>query len=356
VDTATDLNNCGACGTVCGTGQSCQNSACACSQGQQLCGGACTDTATDASNCGTCGTVCGAAQSCEGGDCVGGIETGGTGPTGGAPPVGGGGSGGTPSGGGGSGGAPSGGAPSGGAPTGGTVGIDPAVFAPDLDGWVWEGTCDGAGSDNRQCAINNENGTCNNNVIRDVDISVHGDAGTAYVMDVEVRGLLGSRCYTGGTRRAGSTAVNWTGPNDGLYIGGTVPSNWWNTYEVHVNNGPAGADSLFYLNCYYDNPSPTIEFNNQTCTMEEVLEVGYSFEIPVMGNSTITFRLNDQNCQAQMNCGAYEGVKECPSPRTVDLSGMDPPANFEQPRVNSVGGGTYYPQWAYFDVKSVTEM
>jgi len=57
-----------------------------------------------------------------------------------------------------------------------------------------------------------------------------------------------------------------------------------------------------------------------------------------------------------MNCGAYYGVNECPSPRTVDLSGMNPPATFTQPRHNSIGGATYYPQWAYFDVKSVTEM
>ena len=135
-----------------------------------------------------------------------------------------------------------------------------------------------------------------------------------------------------------------------------MPANWWNTYEVHVNNGPPGADSTFYLNCYYDNPSPTIEFDPETCTMEEVLEIGYTFEIPVMGNSTILFRLNDQNCLAQMNCGAYEGVKECNYPRTVDLTGMNPPADFEQPRINAIGGAILYPQWAYFDVTSVTEM
>ena len=85
-------------------------------------------------------------------------------------------------------------------------------------------------------------------------------------------------------------------------------------------------------------------------------EIGYEFDIQVMGNSSIIFRLNDQNCMAQMNCGAYEGVKECPNPRTVDLSGMDPPATFDQPPINAIGGATYYPQWAYFDVKSVTEM
>jgi hypothetical protein len=48
-------------------------------------------------------------------------------------------------------------------------------------------------------------------------------------------------------------------------------------------------------------------------------------------------------------------VKVCEDPRTIDLAGMNPPADFEQPRINAIGGAVLYPQWAYFDVKSVTE-
>jgi hypothetical protein len=36
------------------------------------------------------------------------------------------------------------------------------------------------------------------------------------------------------------------------------------------------------------------------------------------------------------------------------LSGMSPSASLVQPAVDSVGVNTYYPQWLYFDVKSVT--
>jgi hypothetical protein len=234
--------------------------------------------------------------------------------------------------------------------------MDPHAFAPDLDGFYWEGTCVGTGADGRQCAVAsnfdpNNVGGCTVNL--DKSIAIVGDAATKYIMEVEVRGMLGSRCYNGGTRRAGAAAVNWTGANDGWYIGGSVPSNWWNSYEIHVTGAPPQATDVFYLNAYYDNKSPSISFDSMTCTMEEVLEVNYKFELEVMGNSSLMLRINDQNCQAQMNCGAYNGVKECPTPREVDLVGMDPPATFEQPPINAVGANLFYPQWAYFDVTSV---
>ncbi len=236
--------------------------------------------------------------------------------------------------------------------------VDPGVFAPDLDGFYWEGTCVGNGGDPRQCALANDFdpnniGGCKVNLPK--EITVHGDAATKYVMEIEVRGLLGSRCYYGGVRRAGDKPADLNGPNDGFYIGGTVPDNWWNSYEIHVMGGPQGEPDTFYLNAYYDNKSPSITFDKTTCTREEILEVNYKFEIAVMGNSTLLFQINDQNCQAIMNCGNYNDVKECPTYRTVDLVGMDPPATFEQPPINAVGGNNYYPQWAYFDVKSVRE-
>jgi hypothetical protein len=235
-------------------------------------------------------------------------------------------------------------------------GIDPSAFAPELDGFYWEGTCVGTGIDARQCAVEsgfdpNNVGGCTVNL--DKTMTINGDAATKYVMEVEVRGMLGGRCYFGGTRRAGATPPDMTGPNDGLYTGGTVPDNWWNSYEVHVMGGPEGAPNPLYLNSYYDNPTSSITFDAEKCTREDTLEVGYTFEVTVMGNSTVLFRINDQNCQAQMNCGAYNGVKECQAPREVDLVGMDPPATFEQPPVNAVGANAFYPQWAYFDVKSV---
>lgn len=71
VDTATDIANCGACGTACAAGQVCSAGACAttCQTGLNDCGGSCRDLQTDAGNCGACGTVCGPGQSCIAGAC-----------------------------------------------------------------------------------------------------------------------------------------------------------------------------------------------------------------------------------------------------------------------------------------------
>ncbi|MDD1655037.1 MAG: hypothetical protein LUO91_04945, partial [Methanomicrobiales archaeon] len=55
-DLQADEANCGACGKVCGTGETC-------------CDGKCVDRGTDESNCGSCGNVCPSGQTCTEGIC-----------------------------------------------------------------------------------------------------------------------------------------------------------------------------------------------------------------------------------------------------------------------------------------------
>lgn len=88
-NTASDVNNCGACGTTCtsGTSPACCGGTCAdlasdvgncgacgltCAAGTSpaCCSGTCTDVAGDVNNCGACGNVCGTGQTCRNGTCV----------------------------------------------------------------------------------------------------------------------------------------------------------------------------------------------------------------------------------------------------------------------------------------------
>lgn len=70
VDTARDIANCGACGTLCGEGSFCSAGQCECAPGFTLCGDRCVDLDTSASSCGACGRSCGAEQACDQGQCV----------------------------------------------------------------------------------------------------------------------------------------------------------------------------------------------------------------------------------------------------------------------------------------------
>jgi hypothetical protein len=70
VNTATNANHCGACGTVCTGGRVCSARACACAAGTTLCGGTCIPTSGDVNNCGGCGVRCSATQTCTAGACV----------------------------------------------------------------------------------------------------------------------------------------------------------------------------------------------------------------------------------------------------------------------------------------------
>jgi len=84
VDPLTDENNCGACGTVCAAGESCNAGVCeagppVCAEPTETdCGGTCVDTDADVNNCGSCANVCPSDNTCEAGVCtppvVGGLD------------------------------------------------------------------------------------------------------------------------------------------------------------------------------------------------------------------------------------------------------------------------------------------
>jgi hypothetical protein len=258
----------------------------------------------------------------------------------------------------------SGGGSTGGATgSGGTTGsggstdtLSPADIVPDLDGFYYEGTCSGNVSVSGKNCPMYDNGvtTCasgstwdTRGTSRSKVMNVKGEAGKTYTINFEVRGVAGTRCYTNG--KAASTATpSTTGPNNTWYVGGKQANDSiWNTYELHVSPAVTGEANVYFLNAFPANPD--------WCQKEATYQIGYTASFKVQGGGTMTFTIHDSNCQAQQNCGSNEGATTCDSPRSnVDLSGMSPAATFKQPPTNIIGAKTFYPQWLYFDVKSVT--
>jgi hypothetical protein len=140
---------------------------------------------------------------------------------------------------------------------------------------------------------------------------------------------------------------NASGANNTWYVGGQQANDSiWNTYELHISPPVPGAANVYFLNSFPSNPN--------WCEKEASYQVGYTASFQVLGGGTMTFTIHDSNCMAQQNCGPADTSPTCDAARTIDLSGMSPAATFTQPPTNSIGGTTYYPQWLYFDVKSVT--
>ena len=254
-----------------------------------------------------------------------------------------------------------GGAPSsGGTPgAGGGASVLPETVVPDLMGFYWEGTCNGnIVIHGRNCPYapkGSTSATCPSGATWDTRgtiisqvLNVKGTTGTEYTVTIQVAGVLGTRCYTGGTPAVANMTPSATGPNNTWYVGGVQANNSiWNTYELHI--APPVADAA--ANVYYFNAFPS---NPDWCQKEASYQIGYTASFKVLGGGTMTFTVHDANCMVQQNCGGDDTATTCSAPRTIDLSGMTPPATFTQPPKNSVNGTTYYPQWLYFDVKSVT--
>ena len=66
-----DPFNCGGCGRVCASTESCEHGKCECLPGFIKCGDVCVDVQSDEANCGGCGHACGTGTAfCDDGECV----------------------------------------------------------------------------------------------------------------------------------------------------------------------------------------------------------------------------------------------------------------------------------------------
>lgn len=237
-------------------------------------------------------------------------------------------------------------------------GISPADVVPDLaSGFYWEDSCQGnfdPGQHN--CWTDAMSTTCPNNGF-DVDktLNVKGTAGQKYTVTIQVAGVVGTRCYMGGMA-ASTASIKDSDYNNWWYAGGTPynSTGWWNTYELHVSPSTGDASK----DVYYFNSASNNLASGGDCEREATYLVKYSASFKVVGGGTMVFRIHDNNCKAQQNCGSDTNGNDTCAPRMVDLSGSMPlppstsPAA-KQPPTNPFTK-TYYPQWMWITAKSVT--
>jgi hypothetical protein len=248
--------------------------------------------------------------------------------------------------------------------TGGVVGtggtstpITPAALVPNLAaGFYWEATCAGTITvDGHNCPLTGTGSTCPAGG-RDMDTSfnVGGELGKKYTVNIEVRGVVGTRCYTGGAPAA-TDALQPDGNNNWWYGGGTPynPTGWWNTYELHVSPSTGDASN----DVYYFNSSSNTPSAGGDCEREASYLVKYTASFSVMGRGSLLFRIHDNNCKAIQNCGSATDKTAPCAARTVDLTGMSPQPTAPSPAATQPPkDDTWYPQWMWITVTSVAPM
>jgi len=242
--------------------------------------------------------------------------------------------------------------------SGGGGGLSPADVVPDLAaGFYWEDSCQGnfdPGQHN--CWTDAMSTTCPNNGT-DVDktLNVKGTMGQKYTVTIQVAGVIGTRCYQGGMA-ASTASIKDSDYNNWWYAGG-MPYNstgWWNTYELHVSPSTGDASKDVY---YFNNASNT-PASGGDCEREATYLVKYKASFKVVGGGSMVFRIHDNNCKAQQNCGSDTNGNDTCAPRMVDLGGImpQPPSSSpaaKQPPTNPYTK-TYYPQWMWITAQSVT--
>jgi hypothetical protein len=230
-----------------------------------------------------------------------------------------------------------------------------------LVGFYWEDSCQGNfNPGGHNCWTDSQSTTCpSGGIDMDKTFTVKGTAGQLYTVNIEVRGVVGTRCYQGGTRPSTDSAtIQDSGYNAWWYAGGTPynATSLWNTYELHVS--PSTGDPS--KDVYYFNSASSTLTGGGDCEREASYLVKYTASFKVMGGGSLLFRVHDNNCKAQQNCGPNTDPNSSCAARTVDLSGMtpQPPATSpaspaKQPPTNTFTK-TYYPQWMWITATSVT--
>jgi hypothetical protein len=128
------------------------------------------------------------------------------------------------------------------------------------------------------------------------------------------------------------------------------------TMEIHV--APKIAETPIQPNPDYDVYfANSFQNTSNWCQKEATYEAGFSASFSVIGGGTITLVMHDSNCRTLQNCGAVEGALACVDGvhHIIDMSGLSPaPTDFVQPRTVALNGMSYYVEWLWLDVTSVT--
>lgn len=178
-------------------------------------------------------------------------------------------------------------------------------------------------------------------------IPVLGVPGQLYTIHIEVRGVVGTRCYQAG-KRASTASPNETGDNNWWYEGGGYanPTGWFNSFELHVSPSTGATSGDVY---YFNNADAG---GGNYCEQDATYLVNYKASFKALGGGALTFKIHDHDCRAQQNCGPNTDSNSPCVPRIVNLAGMaaQPSATFTQPPTNM----SYTPQWLFIAVPSVT--
>jgi hypothetical protein len=229
--------------------------------------------------------------------------------------------------------------------TGGGGALTPESVVPGLDGYIQTNPC-GANDFTQYDCVNS--GCTGNAKTVQRDFTVTGSASTVYELTIRVRGVIEAKNYTGGTRRAGTGAMDAAVQGgDFLYTGGSAPNSTYNEYSLRVQTGAvSGQPSYYGLNA-----------RNGTNEAHESWALNYTMTLRVQGGGSIRYRLYDSNCRQITNCGADTGSGNCGTDqRILTFAGADPmpmTAMLNQPYLGTAtanGPG----QWIFLDVTSVT--